>query len=94
MLDCKEGRLFDAQESRIKTANVQKWQVPSHKRFDLLKLKNRVYRMRNVEKWEVSSCNEVELQMLRNRIFRLRNYQVWAVPFCKESICYFSEIAF
>ena len=50
---------------------------------DLLKLRNRVLRLRNVQKRAVPSRKVVELLILRNRVLLLRIVHIWVMPSCK-----------
>ena len=65
---------------RISLRIVQIWAMPSWKDFDLLILKNCVWRLGNIHTLLVQPFYVVNFLILRNRVFRLRFVQIWAMP--------------
>ena len=70
------GRFATEQESRFQAAKRLDMRSASFKKFGLLMLRNRVYRMRNADIWAELSSNEFDLLMVRICVFRLAKVHV------------------
>ena len=77
-----------------KLRHVQIWAVRSCYRFNLMMLRNRVFRLWIVQILVLQSCKGVDWLLFRNRDFRVRNIEICAELYSKKVDLLMSGISY